>query len=437
LCLPFHHTGNRCFTSTYDFAETNNLTVCHFLCHFNGMKANATEGKAENGTVHRRAGYRKALDARNHPIRGLWRRGEKFYARMSVEDPSTGVKTVQRIPLKAGSVADAVLEMKRLSVSREDGGDVYTGQAPKLQDYFEQDYMLKLESSGKRPATIEKERGSLKTWCSVLGQVRLNLLRAFHITRRIAAMRREGLAPRTVNLHIIALRNLLESARLDGHITRSPAEGIPWLRSDTKARSLLTAQDVDRLCAAALTASKNGPQLADYIRFLATSGARMTEALALRWQDVNLDKRQVTIGAEGHTKNRTPRVLDMNPTLEAHLRDMAGRRQPDCDWIFPSPQRGERDVHALTFWESMKLARKAAGLPSVGFHDLRHHFISYAVMSGVDFMTIAKWVGHRDGGVLIGKVYGHLSDEHKAAQAQLIRFGPTASTADVQEKANA
>ena len=33
-------------------------------------------------------------------------------------------------------------------------------------------------------------------------------------------------------------------------------------------------------------------------------------------------------------------------------------------------------------------------------------------MSGIDFMTIAKWVGHKDGGVLIGRVYGHLNDEH-------------------------
>lgn len=52
------------------------------------------------------------------------------------------------------------------------------------------------------------------------------------------------------------------------------------------------------------------------------------------------------------------------------------------------------------------MARAKAGLPKVGFHDLRHYFISYSVMAGIDFMTIAAWVGHRDGGVLIGTVYG-------------------------------
>jgi len=70
--------------------------------------------------------------------------------------------------------------------------------------------------------------------------------------------------------------------------------------------------------------------------------------------------------------------------------------------------------------------RALPGAPAtVRFHDCRHHFISYAVMSGIDFMTIARWVGHKDGGILIGKVYGHLSNEHAQAQAPRLNFGPT------------
>jgi hypothetical protein len=47
-------------------------------------------------------------------------------------------------------------------------------------------------------------------------------------------------------------------------------------------------------------------------------------------------------------------------------------------------------------------------------------------MSGIDFMTIARWVGHKDGGILIGKVYGHLSNEHAQLQAARMNFGPVA-----------
>jgi integrase len=103
---------------------------------------------------------------------------------------------------------------------------------------------------------------------------------------------------------------------------------------------------------------------------------------------------------------------------------MAGRRAPDSEWLFPSPQRGNADRAAKTFRETLLIARKAAGVPKFGFHDCRHFFISMCVMSGIDFMTIAKWVGHQDGGVLIGKVYGHLSNEHAQRQAQRVNFGP-------------
>ena len=38
-------------------------------------------------------------------------------------------------------------------------------------------------------------------------------------------------------------------------------------------------------------------------------------------------------------------------------------------------------------------------------------------MAGIDFMTIPSWLGHKDGGILIGKVYGHLLDEHRQKMA--------------------
>jgi len=45
-------------------------------------------------------------------------------------------------------------------------------------------------------------------------------------------------------------------------------------------------------------------------------------------------------------------------------------------------------------------------------------------MSGIDYVTIARWVDHKDGGILIGKVYGHLSNEHTQRQAKRLVFQP-------------
>jgi hypothetical protein len=43
-------------------------------------------------------------------------------------------------------------------------------------------------------------------------------------------------------------------------------------------------------------------------------------------------------------------------------------------------------------------------------------------MQGIPVMTIAAWVGHSDGGVLIGKVYGHLNPAHKREQAKKLNL---------------
>ena len=44
-------------------------------------------------------------------------------------------------------------------------------------------------------------------------------------------------------------------------------------------------------------------------------------------------------------------------------------------------------------------------------------------MGGIDTLTIAAWLGHSDGGLLIGKIYGHLNPQHRRSQAEKLSFG--------------
>ena len=119
-------------------------------------------------------------------------------------------------------------------------------------------------------------------------------------------------------------------------------------------------------------------------------------------------------GMEAEYKRRHDEIW---PELVDLLREMQANRQPDSSYLFPSPQRGSKDQHLRTFKQSFQKVREAAELPTIGFHDFRHLFISKCVMANVDFMTIAEWAGHQDGGVLIGKVYGH-----KKSTAERLRF---------------
>ena len=91
----------------------------------------------------------------------------------------------------------------------------------------------------------------------------------------------------------------------------------------------------------------------DYVRLLAYSGARRrNEGLALRWEDVDFDNGQLTIGATGDTKNQTARVVDFNPNLKAHLLEMHKRRAQDYQIdipIPPAPGRTRRAVGEFFF----------------------------------------------------------------------------------------
>jgi integrase len=206
--------------------------------------------------------------------------------------------------------------------------------------------------------------------------------------------------PRSVNLLLVSLRNVLKDCVQDGFLSALPhdVDGLSWRKTDRLERSLLAPSQIDSVCQAALkegalkngSAMLNGAQFVDYIRFLQFSGAREKEALKVEWSHVNFDLQILTIGAEGGTKNRKPRRIDLNADLLALLKDMYSRRDESKAWLFPSARFGARDEAAKTFRETLKLACKSAEV-EFGFHDLRHYFISHAVMAGVDYLTIARW----------------------------------------------
>ena len=289
-------------------------------------------------------------------------------------------------------------------------------RSPRFTDYVKE-YLARAAGT-KRRSSIAHERTKLNAWAAHFADKRLRDIRKRDILAFREKLLRDGYSPNTVNKYQFALNNLFKLAIADELLDETPARNVANLKFETKRRQLLTAEQIDAVCKSARENSKNGELFADYVRLLAYSGARRNEALALRWADVDFTEGQLHIGSEGDTKNREPRTLDMPKALSIHLRDMKKRSQPDSAFLFPSPQRGKA---AKTFRETLAIARRESGV-NLNFHDCRHFFISKAVMAGVDFMTIAKWVGHKDGGILIGKVYGHLADDHRKRMADKLTF---------------
>ena len=134
------------------------------------------------------------------------------------------------------------------------------------------------------------------------------------------------------------------------------------------------------------------------------------------WQDVDFDKKKIHVlgHPETGTKNSEVRVVPMIPELEKMLRAMRA-----------SHKNESMDVRIMKVNEcqkSMDRAAKLVGMERITHHDLRHLFATICIESGVDIPTVSRWLGHKDGGALAMKVYGHLCDKHSAAQAQKVSY---------------
>jgi integrase len=281
------------------------------------------------------------------------------------------------------------------------------------------------------PLTAEVHRKLMAVWTEHLGADRR--LRDISLQQVIAIVDSpwgKSVGPARINRAVNALNAALEWAQLMHYLPETkklPTAGwLPLPEPPAEKRSFLTEQDIVNLVEAALRQTAQptrARQMADFILLLAHSGLRDREARMLEWTDIDWANKQIVLQGTklsptgevlDWTKNRIARVVPFNTRLEQHLLLMQLRRNKHSRWIFPGR-------NAFNFWESpdtsFEKCREAAGLPDVRIHDLRHHFASRCVMAGIDFMTIAKWMGHQDGGLLIAKVYGHINDTHSRAMA--------------------
>jgi integrase len=409
----------------------------------------------QRNTLNHRQQFIPAVDSRNRRVPGLCSRNGRYYAQLWI-DLGNGKKSSRRFPLHdehdqpIRSLSEAKEALISLLDRRKKNALPQRGQRPTFATFASQ-YLQMASTRQKRKRTQEKEAAAIELWSAHLGHLRIDrittpVIKDFVEKRfngcRLRGKHYEPTAPRTVALDLIALRNVLNAAIDSDHtreLPRFPRVTVP----PPPRRPLLTPAQFETLLKCCFETksdgqplTKNGQQLYDFLRLLAYTGAREQEALRLRWSHIDFGRRRIfigvdenftaaaiTIGSGGTSKNRASRIVDFNSQLENLLHEMHDRRAPDSEWLFPSPQRGQRDIHAKTLRESLKLVRVRAKIPNVGFHDLRHLFCSFSVMAGIDFMTIASWLGHKDGGILIGKIYGHLLDEHRQKMAAKLTIG--------------
>jgi integrase len=162
--------------------------------------------------------------------------------------------------------------------------------------------------------------------------------------------------------------------------------------------------------------SRDSLNCADFALGLAVTGMHKGEANALEWRDVDFEAGEIVVrGDDGTaTKNWELRHVPLIPDARTLFQRMRSDRADE-----------PLDVKVFRVGECQKALNRACqkvGTDRITHHDLRHLFATRCIESGVDIPTVSRWLGHKDGGALAMKTYGHLRREHSIEQTQRVSF---------------
>lgn len=179
----------------------------------------------------------------------------------------------------------------------------------------------------------------------------------------------------------------------------NPCEKIKKPKLNNQVTEYLTSEELSRLLE--VLESWNNKMSASIVLFLLYTGLRRGELFKLTWNNIDFDRRTVTLNDPKGVKdqilplsNKAKQVLDNIP------------KEHKTPFIFYG-KNGKQRTDFKGPWDRIK---KAAGLQSsFRLHGLRHHFASSLVSAGVDLYTVSKLLTHKD--TVTTQRYAHLADQ--------------------------
>lgn len=267
-----------------------------------------------------------------------------------------------------------------------------------------------------KPSSYTRRETSVTNLSETLGSQTLRSITS-GVCDAWAASRGTDLAASTYNNERDTLILVLGFAKREGLLLDNPAEQLPRRRLPRNSLIIPTRDQFSKLVGMLRSGGVRRQEAAVLVELLAYSGMRLREATSMRWRDVNFEKnRFVVTGGEGGTKNHEMRDVPLFPSLRSFLVDLSSRRGP----VEIAPDGFVCGIASAK--RALEYACKKAGLPDFTHHAMRHFFVSNAIELGIDNKAIAGWIGHKDGGQLVARTYGHLRDEHSQEMARRMTF---------------
>lgn len=235
-----------------------------------------------------------------------------------------------------------------------------------------------------------------------VGALPLRLLAPMRLQALYATLQDKKCSPRMVQIVHARLHTALEQAVRWGLLARNPCDAVTVPRSPKPKMQALDEAEVRRL----LIQARQDPLYALYLLAIAT-GLRQGELLALQWKDIDLRAESLSVrhtlqDINGHLELTEPktsgsrRKVDL-PTLavealRAHRMQLMSNGKLS-DFVF-SDSEGKPLRKSNLIRRSFKPLLRAASLPNIRFHDLRHTAATLMFTQGINPKVIQERLGH-------------------------------------------
>jgi integrase len=279
-------------------------------------------------------------------------------------------------------------EAKRLKREIDGGADPIGEEeaaraAPTMADLCERflaDYVPR-----KRPATQRDYRQQIAAdVLPALGDMKLAAVTFADVDslhRKISKR-----APTHANRVLALLSRMFTMSIRWGMRADNPVRGVER-NSEGKRQRYASPVELTRLTAALTALRDQGA--ANAVRLMLLTGARRGEVLSAKWSDFDLDAEVWTKPASTTKQKKTHTV----PLSDAACR-LLGKMQDEADdgavYLFPA----RMTPHRLDIDDAWAILRKAANIPDVRLHDLRHTYASVLASAGLSLPVIGALLGH-------------------------------------------
>ena len=314
---------------------------------------------------------------------------------------STGVKTFsiykringsspERITL--GRYPDMTIEQARREAARI-AGDIADGKNPaevkrgnKAELTFAElfgDYMER-HSKPKKKTWFEDQAQFRLYLEKPLGKKKLSTIDRKSIAHIHSSITKAGYAP-TANRVKALLSSVFGWAISAGLCETNPAIGIKSNKENQRDR-FLQSNELPQFFEA--VAKEENETVRDYVLISLLAGARKSNVLAMRWQDINFERAEWRIEV---TKNGTPQTVALSPEAIEILQN----RKPSNDDVFVFPGSGKAG-HLMEPKKGWKRILSRAGIDNLRIHDLRRTLGSWQAKTGASLAIIGKSLNHKN-----------------------------------------